>query len=165
MDNKIPVKIKIIKLSAKEYMLTVDGTNIEIHSSKGYMMFKKAVAELGITLCDMHDIPFIQKSNYKIAIIPTVANRTKFEEYYDKHCTNVKQNINGITVETLYKLCQQEIKKGNGKKVVLISQDDECNGFHTLWEGFVSDTKEVNDMARFCGFHNNNNPNSVVLLY
>lgn len=41
-----------------------------------------------------------------------------------------------ITVEKLYKLCEEQIKKGNGKKTIMISQDDEGNGFHYLYYAF-----------------------------
>lgn len=43
-----------------------------------------------------------------------------------------------ITVEQLKKLCESEIKKGNGKKVIMISEDDEGNGYHYLWYQFSS---------------------------
>lgn len=42
------------------------------------------------------------------------------------------------TVEELMVLCEQEIQKGNGKREVLISDDDEGNGFHYLFYGFSS---------------------------
>lgn len=44
----------------------------------------------------------------------------------------------GITVKQLYKLCEIEMRKGNGDCVVMISQDDECNSYHYLWEGFTT---------------------------
>ena len=49
-----------------------------------------------------------------------------------------------ITVEQLKKYCEEEIKKGNGKKVIMISDDDEGNGCHYLWYSFsgVDDTCE-----------------------
>lgn len=43
-----------------------------------------------------------------------------------------------ITVDTLYKLCRDEIKKGNKDKVIMISQDDEGNGYHYLWYSFCN---------------------------
>lgn len=41
-----------------------------------------------------------------------------------------------ITVKQLYKLCKEQIDKGNGNKVIMISQDDEGNGYHYLWYSF-----------------------------
>lgn len=49
-----------------------------------------------------------------------------------------------VTVEELMLLCAEEVKKGNGKKEILISDDDEGNGFHHLFYSFQDDkvTKE-----------------------
>lgn len=45
--------------------------------------------------------------------------------------------MNIVTVEELAALCANECKKGNGKKHILISQDDEGNGYHGLFFGFT----------------------------
>ena len=42
-----------------------------------------------------------------------------------------------ITVSQLKKMCETEIKNGNGDKVIMISDDDEGNGFHYLWYSFT----------------------------
>lgn len=42
-----------------------------------------------------------------------------------------------ITVKVLKKLCEEQIKKGNGDNVIMISQDDEGNGYHYLWYAFT----------------------------
>lgn len=42
-----------------------------------------------------------------------------------------------ITVNELKKLCDFEIVKGNGNKKILISQDDEGNGYHYLFFAFT----------------------------
>lgn len=42
-----------------------------------------------------------------------------------------------ITVNELLKLCEQEIKKGNGNKNIVISDDNEGNGYHGLFFGFT----------------------------
>lgn len=44
-----------------------------------------------------------------------------------------------MNVEELMLLCAEEVKKGNGKKEILISDDDEGNGFHKLFYAFESD--------------------------
>ena len=41
-----------------------------------------------------------------------------------------------LQVSTLYKLCEGQIKKGNGDKVIMISDDDEGNGYHYMWYSF-----------------------------
>ena len=43
-----------------------------------------------------------------------------------------------LTVKELKKLCEDQIKKGNGDKIIMISDDDEGNGYHYLWYSFAS---------------------------
>lgn len=47
-----------------------------------------------------------------------------------------------ITVKELYELCKAEIARGNGNKFIVISDDNEGNGYHGLFYGFapVDDT-------------------------
>ena len=42
-----------------------------------------------------------------------------------------------LTVKDLYKLCKEEIDNGNGNKKIVISDDNEGNGFHGLFYGFT----------------------------
>lgn len=44
-------------------------------------------------------------------------------------------NMEGITVQKLASLLMQEIAKGNGKKKVMLSNDDEGNGYHEMFFG------------------------------
>ena len=41
-----------------------------------------------------------------------------------------------LTIKKLKKECDKQIKLGNGDKVIMISQDDEGNGYHYLWYSF-----------------------------
>ena len=43
-----------------------------------------------------------------------------------------------ITIKQLYKECKKQIDKGNGNKIIMISQDDEGNAYHYLWYSFTS---------------------------
>ena len=43
-----------------------------------------------------------------------------------------------ITVKMLYKLAKKEINQGNGDRFIVISNDNEGNGFHGLFYGFCS---------------------------
>lgn len=43
-----------------------------------------------------------------------------------------------LTVKELAKLCQEEIKKGHGDCSIMISDDDEGNGYHYLWYSFIT---------------------------
>lgn len=38
-----------------------------------------------------------------------------------------------ITVEQLKRIVDEEVRNGNGDKVIMISDDDEGNGYHYLW--------------------------------
>lgn len=49
-----------------------------------------------------------------------------------------------ITVKELYDVCRKELINGNGNKKILISQDDEGNGYHELFYGFTP-VKDVGD--------------------
>jgi hypothetical protein len=56
--------------------------------------------------------------------------------------------MNGqMTVRQLYKLCQEEIKKGNGNKYIVISDDNEGNGYHGMFYGF-SDAVDMDTQLR-----------------
>lgn len=50
--------------------------------------------------------------------------------------------MNAIKVKELRALCDEEIRKGNGNKTIMISNDDEGNGYHYLWYSFM-DAKEL----------------------
>lgn len=41
-----------------------------------------------------------------------------------------------MTVNRLYRACKKQIEKGNGDRIIMISQDDEGNGYHYLWYTF-----------------------------
>ena len=41
-----------------------------------------------------------------------------------------------LTVKELLKLCQDEIKKGHGDCSIMLSDDDEGNGYHYCWYSF-----------------------------
>lgn len=43
-----------------------------------------------------------------------------------------------LTVKQLLKICQDEIKKGHGDHTIMISDDDEGNGYHYLWYSFTT---------------------------
>lgn len=53
--------------------------------------------------------------------------------------------MNAVTVEQLKKLCEMEIAKGNGGKKILVSDDDEGNGFHELFFTFTPTEKLTMD--------------------
>lgn len=42
-----------------------------------------------------------------------------------------------LTVNDLLKLCQQAVSEGNGNKNIVLSDDNEGNGYHGLFYGFT----------------------------
>lgn len=69
-----------------------------------------------------------------------------------------------VTVKDLLEACKEQVKKGNGNKAVLLSNDDEGNGFHTLYYLFTDNKKSIKQYADAYMFHDDNDPNKVVLL-
>lgn len=49
--------------------------------------------------------------------------------------------MNGITIDQLAAMCAKQSALGNGKKMVLISSDDECNEYHQVWNGLEDGVK------------------------
>lgn len=50
-----------------------------------------------------------------------------------------------VTVKRLYELCKEQIAKGNGDKEIVLSNDDEGNGYHDCFYEFTEDVAG-NDM-------------------
>lgn len=48
-----------------------------------------------------------------------------------------------MTIKKLKKLVDQQIKRGNGDKYIVISDDNEGNGYHGLFYGFNEDKRDV----------------------
>ena len=46
--------------------------------------------------------------------------------------------MKALTVNELMKECKKQIALGNGNKTIMISQDDEGNGYHYLWYSFTT---------------------------
>lgn len=50
-----------------------------------------------------------------------------------------------ITVKELFEYCKQAIKEGHGDKNIVISDDNEGNGYHGLVFGFTEDVESFTD--------------------
>ena len=50
-----------------------------------------------------------------------------------------------VTVKELLELCKEQIAKGNGDKIIILSNDDEGNGYHEMIYHFTEDVAG-NDM-------------------
>lgn len=69
-----------------------------------------------------------------------------------------------VTVKKLKELCNAQIAKGNGDKQIVISNDDEGNGFHSLFFHFTADKNVVKDYANWGMFHDDNDPEKTIIL-
>lgn len=43
-----------------------------------------------------------------------------------------------LTVKELYEKCKEQIKLGRGDNVIMLSDDDEGNGYHYCWYSFTT---------------------------
>lgn len=76
----------------------------------------------------------------------------------------MKKNVNlGLTVNELLEECKKQIQKGNGNKHIIISNDDEGNGFHTLFYSFT-DQKEDLKYILLCEHDKTHTVNNCVCL-
>jgi hypothetical protein len=50
-----------------------------------------------------------------------------------------------LTITQLKKLCDNEIKKGDGNRMIVISDDNEGNGYHGLFFGFTTIATDEKD--------------------
>lgn len=47
-----------------------------------------------------------------------------------------------VTVKHLFLLCQQQLAKGNGDKLIVVADDNEGNGYHGMFHGFTEITDD-----------------------
>ena len=69
--------------------------------------------------------------------------------------------IKQITVEELFVLCGRELEKGNGKKNIVLSDDNEGNGYHGLFFGFTPVNKDFVDVIYDS---HTNSPDDTIIL-
>lgn len=67
-----------------------------------------------------------------------------------------------ISVNQLAEIIQEQIKKGNGDKKILISGDDEGNSYHGLFYAFIDDAPTIEALSDL--FQDEVDINKVVLL-
>lgn len=69
-----------------------------------------------------------------------------------------------LTINELRKCCDLEIEKGNGNKKILISNDDEGNGYHGLFYGFSTDKLEIKSLQDYGLFHDVVDTDCIAIL-
>lgn len=52
-----------------------------------------------------------------------------------------------VTIKRLYEYCKKRIENGEGDKKIIISDDNEGNGYHGLFYGFTDMSKEYFDLV------------------
>lgn len=52
-----------------------------------------------------------------------------------------------LTIKELYKHCKEQIECGNGDNVIMISNDDEGNGYHYCWYSFTEVDEYTQDFV------------------
>ena len=63
-----------------------------------------------------------------------------------------------VTVERLLKLLQDQVNKGNGKKKILLSNDDEGNGYHEMYYEITEDVANNDTWGEI------ENPDEYIIL-
>lgn len=70
-----------------------------------------------------------------------------------------------LNIEQLFCFCGKQIQKWNGKKKILITTDDEWNGYHWLFYQFTDNTEEIKELCEGGYFHDRiQDPENFVLL-
>lgn len=67
-----------------------------------------------------------------------------------------------MTVKELYKYCEEQIQKGNAEKEIMISNDDEGNGYHSLGYQFTDDAETLEQIQACVGL--SADINKIVIL-
>lgn len=66
-----------------------------------------------------------------------------------------------MTISRLFELCKKEIQKGNGDKNIVISDDNEGNGFHGMFYGFTKIDEITQDLIYDS---HTNSPSDTIIL-
>ena len=88
-------------------------------------------------------------------VIQLIEGKKIYNIYNKKPCC-----LEALTVKDLYEECKNQIAKGNGDKLVLLSADDEGNFYHTLYYSFIDALDEIEE----CTFDSTRSAEEVVLL-
>lgn len=68
-----------------------------------------------------------------------------------------------MTVRQLKKLVDAEIKNGNGNRMIVISDDNEGNGFHGMFYGFTTIEPHEKDLFNIYDSCSEE-PNEIIIL-
>jgi hypothetical protein len=65
-----------------------------------------------------------------------------------------------MTVKALMEFCKKEIEAGNGDKMIVISDDNEGNGYHGLFYAFT----EADDFVDYIFDSKSDDPDKIIVL-
>lgn len=57
-----------------------------------------------------------------------------------------------LTIKQLYEECEKQIKAGRGDNVIMLSDDDEGNGYHYCWYTFITVEELMENDPLICDF-------------
>ena len=69
-----------------------------------------------------------------------------------------------LTVKELHKILGQEIKKGNGDKLLITADDMEGNGYHGMWFGATPASEAVWSDAPVCDIENDKTLDDMICI-
>ena len=68
-----------------------------------------------------------------------------------------------LTINELLELCKQQVKKGNGNKQIVISDDNEGNGYHGLFYAFTEIEEEEKEYYQVYDSETNDIKKIIIL--
>lgn len=71
---------------------------------------------------------------------------------------------NTITINQLYVMCLYQMNKWNWDKHIMITTDDEWNGYHNLFYWFVYDKDEIDNVLEYSYLDEWIDKDKIVLL-
>jgi len=165
--SKYSVNVLIKSSGPKDFVgevIAPSGKTATFKAVSSWTELSKLLGGLGVTIGAFKNRDWKTKGGLSYTTFSAgVTSTAKIWNIFSEE-DKVASNSNGVTVAKLMKLCQDEIKRGNGNKIVLLSDDDELNGFHTLFEGFISSPKVVEQTLQWSGNHDRLAAKDVVLL-
>lgn len=69
-----------------------------------------------------------------------------------------------ITVKELATILQEEVREGNGNKVIVVADDPEGNGYHGLFFGITSDKEDLEAVRDYIYDSVTDDPDKFVIL-
>lgn len=70
--------------------------------------------------------------------------------------------MKAMTINLLKELVDEQIKKGNGDKVIMTADDDEGNGYHYIFYHFT-EAKDIFDIEDYINENISNLENTIIL--